>query len=88
MTLKAEDIEDFLLGLAPDSDVSFPEPEQFNGDDQRPMPSVESDDSSERRERDTSDLMAAMNDFAKDYGWSRVIEVAAWAMRDQGRLIR
>lgn len=66
----------------------MPEPTQFNGPDDRPMASVRSLDDDERRERDTADLMATMTEFAKDYGWSLVIEVAAWLMREQGRLIK
>lgn len=52
-----------------------------------PMESV-SDEQAERQERDTSSLMTSMREFADDYGWSRVIEIAAWAMREQQRLIR
>ena len=81
-------IEDYCLDLMP-TDEARPEPEPFNGDDLRPMPSVETDDDADRRERDTSDLMALMTDFARDHGgWSRVTEVLAWAMRDQQRLFR
>ena len=76
--MSASSFDDFILGCANDcvngSSGSFPEPEQWNGQDDRPMPSVENDDA---RERDANWLLTDMTEFKKNYGLPALIRLLA-----------
>ncbi len=55
---------------------TIPEPEQWNGDDTRPMPSVENHDA---HERDANWLLADMIEFRKAYGLRALVRLLAEA---------
>ncbi len=89
-------IQDMLLSLASEAmnvgkfdpyaepmiDDYTPEPTQWNGQDNRPMPSANTAHEA-NRDRATRELMHTMEDFADEFGgWDRVAEVLAWAIRD------
>jgi hypothetical protein len=65
----------------------FPEPEQWNGQDDRPMPSAQAEQD-EAREHDWAHLDAELCDFAKLYGWPATLRCVASAMQGQLELFR
>ena len=74
-------IQDYLASLAPASDQSFPEPEQWNGQDNRPHESAPDPTPAQRRSKADRVLMDVAEEFAREFGWD-----AAVATVEQARL--